>query len=167
MAGRRSAARCYAVLALYQWQVSGQSPDEIASHFFDDPAWIDAVAEGLADDVDQAKTGAGVARAYDMQLFDQLLRGVPDQLEAIDAELAPVLDRSIQRIDPVERAILRVGVYELKFSPELPPRVVINEAVDLAKLLGAEKGHRYINGVLDKVARRVRGQELRGERPPS
>jgi len=167
MAGRRSAARCYAVLALYQWQVSGQSPDEIASHFFDDPAWIDAVAEGLADDVDQAKTGAGVARAYDMQLFDQLLRGVPDQLEAIDAELAPVLDRSIQRIDPVERAILRVGVYELKFSPELPPRVVINEAVDLAKLLGAEKGHRYINGVLDKVARRVRGQELRGERPSS
>jgi len=167
MAGRRSAARCYAVLALYQWQVSGQSPDEIASHFFDDPAWIDAVAEGLADDVDQAKTGAGVARAYDMQLFDQLLRGVPDHLEAIDAELAPVLDRSIQRIDPVERAILRVGVYELKFSPELPPRVVINEAVDLAKLLGAEKGHRYINGVLDKVARRVRGQELRGERPSS
>jgi N utilization substance protein B len=166
MAGRRSAARRYAVLALYQWQVSGLSPAEIASHFFDDPAWIDAVAEGMVEEADQPKkAGAGAARAYDMQLFDQLLRGVPEQLEAIDAELAPVLDRSIQHIDPVERAILRVGVYELKFSPELPLRVVINEAVDLAKLFGAEQGHRYINGVLDKVARRVRGQEMRGDRP--
>jgi N utilization substance protein B len=165
MVSRRSAARRYAVLALYQWQLSGHSPAEIAGHFFDDPAWIEAVAEGmvedLAQDPDQNQAGNPKPRAYDAQLFDQLLRGVPEQLEAIDAALGPVLDRSIKSIDPVERAILRVGVYELLFSPELPVRVVINEAIDLAKLLGAEKGHRYINGVLDKVARRVRADELK------
>ncbi len=161
MVSRRSAARRYAVLALYQWQVSGQSPAEIVGHFFDDPAWIDAVAEGMVEDFAQGQAGKPKPLAYDAQLFDQLLRGVPEQLEAVDAELEPFLDRSIKSIDPVERAILRVGAYELKFSPELPARVVINEAIDLAKLLGAEKGHRYINGVLDRVARQLRADEFR------
>lgn len=161
MVGRRSAARRYAVLALYQWQVSGQSPAEIASHFFDDPAWIEAVAEGMVEEQDQDPSGNGAPRAYDSQLFDQLLRGVPEQLDTIDAALAPVLDRAIRSIDPVERAILRVGVYEMLYASDLPVRVIINEAIDLAKLLGAEKGHRYINGVLDRVARRVRAAELK------
>jgi N utilization substance protein B len=174
MAGRRSEARRYAVLALYQWQVSGLPPVEIERQFFDDPAWIGAVADALAEDSEDAarasqRTAAATPdrREFDLALFAQLLRGVPEQADAIDEALTPVLDRSLQSLDPVERAILRVGTYELLFSPELPVRVVINEAIELAKTFGAEQGHRYVNGVLDKVARRVRASEVgtRGARP--
>jgi len=158
MAGRRNDARRYAVLALYQWQVSGLSPEEVARHFFDDPAWIEAVAEGLIEDLD---TGvAPAAGRYDAQLFSQLLRGVTDRADDIDDALRPLVDRALRSIDPVERAILRIGAYELLYSPELPIGVVINEAVELAKVFGAEKGHRYVNGVLDKLARQVRRDEL-------
>ena len=164
MAGRRTEARHYAVLALYQWQVSGLSPDEIARHFFDDPAWMDAVAEGLNEDVGnggQQPPKPGTAkRSYDAQLFDQLLRGVVERADDIDDALRSLVDRSLTSIDPVERAILRIGAYELLFSPDLPVGVIINEAVDLAKVFGAEQGHRYVNGVLDKLARQVRRAEL-------
>jgi N utilization substance protein B len=160
MRGRRSLARSYAVLALYQWQLTGQDPVEIGRHFFDDPAWVAEVAESLAED-------AGVSSGscdkelppYDPELFKQLLYGVPACLKGLDARLQPALDRPIERVDPVERAILRAGAYELLYIPSVPYRVVINEAVDLAKLLGAEQGHRYVNGVLDRLARSVRGAE--------
>ncbi len=158
MAGRRTEARRYAVLALYQWQVGGLSPDEIARHFFDDPAWVSAVAEGLIEDLDAA--AALSAGKYDAQLFNTLLRGVPERADEIDDALRPLVDRALRSIDPVERAILRVGAYELLYSPELPVGVIINEAVELAKVFGAEKGHRYVNGVLDKLARQVRRDEL-------
>ncbi len=179
MAGRRSEARRYAVLALYQWQVSGQTPAEIAGHFFDDPAWMEALAEGMSEDwaeggagaADQPGAGrsdtmsdkpgvASSARPYDHQLFDVLLRGVPEKADEIDDALRGNLDRSLQSLDPVERSILRIGTYELLFSPELPVRVVINEAVELAKAFGAEQGHRYVNAVLDRVARSARADEL-------
>ena len=74
----------------------------------------------------------------------------------IDAELDRVLDRPISQVDPVELAILRLGTYEILFSPGIPSRVAINEAVELTKLLGAHEGHRYVNGVLDKIARGAR-----------
>jgi N utilization substance protein B len=168
MASRRSEARRYAVLALYQWQVSGQSPAEIAGHFFDDPAWMEAVAEAMTEHretpADGAAAGRNAARAYDHQLFDSLLRGVPEQADAIDAALRGNLDRSLQSLDPVERSILRIGAYELLFSLELPARVVINEAVELAKAFGAEQGHRYVNAVLDRVAHQQRSHEL-AQRP--
>ncbi|MFP4063534.1 MAG: transcription antitermination factor NusB [Halochromatium sp.] len=186
MAGRRSEARRYAVLALYQWQVSGQSPTEIAGHFFDDPAWMEAIAEGMSEDraEDGAKgaspnrsasaptvvpgsapgsasgSASSSARPYDHQLFNSLLHGVPDKADEIDDALRGNLDRSLQSLDPVERNILRIGTYELLFSPELPVRVVINEAVELAKAFGAEQGHRYVNAVLDRVARAARADEL-------
>lgn len=167
MAGQRSEARRYAVLALYQWQLGGEKPAEIARQFFDDPAWIDALAEGLNEDQTPPRDGAAAPlRRYDMQLFDALLRGVTGQAEAIDEALGEHLDRSPQSLDPVERAILRVGTYELLYSPALPVRVVINEAVELAKVFGAEQGHRYVNAVLDRVARRARADELAG-RPPA
>ena len=195
MAGRRSEARRYAVLALYQWQVSGQSPAEIAGHFFDDPTWMEAIAEGMSEDRDeggaegasckqsasapgpisgsatsQARSGqppstASSARPYDHQLFNSLLHGVPDKADEIDDALRGNLDRSLQSLDPVERSILRIGTYELLFSPELPVRVVINEAVDLAKAFGAEQGHRYVNAVLDRVARSARTDELARKNP--
>ena len=158
MAGRRTEARRYAVLALYQWQVGGLSPDEIARHFFDDPAWIQAVAEGLIEDAD---AGAKVPNGkYDAQLFSRLLNGVVECADEIDDALRPLVDRLLRSIDPVERAILRVGAFEMLYSPELPVGVVINEAIELAKVFGAEKGHRYVNGVLDKLARQVRRDEL-------
>jgi N utilization substance protein B len=160
MRGRRSEARRYAVLAIYQWQVSGETPAVIARHFFDDPAWIDAVADGLAEEQTVERAADAAPRVYDMKLFDQLLRGIPERVDDIDDALKAAVDRSLRSIDPVELAILRVGVYELLYSPELPVRVILNEAIDLAKTFGAEQGHRYVNGVLDRVAKRVRAAEL-------
>jgi N utilization substance protein B len=160
MIGRRRQARRLAVLALYQWQVTGQDPAEIGCHYFDDPVWIDEVAESLVDLADQPGAGDSEVRAYDRELFKQLLYGVPARLKEVDARLESALDRPIERVDPVERAILRAAAYELLFSPSLPYRVVINEAVDLAKQLGAEQGHRYVNGVLDRLARSARGGEM-------
>jgi len=78
---------------------------------------------------------------------------VPARLEGLDAQLGSALDRPIERVDPVERAILRAGTYELLYSPSVPPAAAINEAVDLAKSIGAEQGLRYVNRVLDRVAR--------------
>lgn len=164
MASRRSQARRYAMLALYQWQVSGQNPAEIGRHFFDDPIWMGEVADSLALAVEDGIPRDPAERVYDHDLFDQLLKGVPRQVKEIDALLQPLLDRRIDHVDPVERAILRLGVYELLYCPEMPFRVVINEAVDLAKGFGAEQGHRYVNGVLDKIARQVRQAEMAGGR---
>lgn len=160
MGGRRSQARLYAVLALYQWQLTGQDPVEIGGHYSDDRAWVSEVAESLVDVTDAPSSGGKEDRAYDRELFQQLLYGVSARLTEVDARLEQALDRPIERVDPVERAILRAGTYELLYSPSVPYRVVINEAVDLAKLLGAEKGHRYVNGVLDRLARDARSGEM-------
>jgi len=181
MAGRRSEARRYAVLALYQWQVSAQTPAEIASHFFDDPSWMEAIAEGMSEDPGETPAAASSGkngrssgkpaqqsasvRAYDHQLFNSLLREIPEKADEIDDALRGNLDRSLQSLDPVERSILRIGTYELLYSHELPVRVVINEAVELAKAFGAEQGHRYVNAVLDRVARSARADELARKTP--
>jgi len=166
MSGRRGLARRYAVLALYQWQLTGQDPVEIGHHFFEDPGWVGEVTDSLLDVTDTSSdSNDGHRRPYDQELFKQLLYGVPARLTELDAELQQALDRPIERVDPVERAILRAGAYELLYSPVVPYRVVINEAVDLAKLLGAEQGHRYVNGVLDRIARNVRRGEMDADAP--
>ena len=85
---------------------------------------------------------------------------MPQELEQLDACLAEVTDRGIEEIDPVERAVLRIGTYELLHHPEVPYRVIINEGVELTKLFGAEQGHRFINGILDKLAGRLRAEEV-------
>lgn len=151
------------MLALYQWQLTGQDPVEIGRHFFDDPAWVGEVAESMVDVADFPDAAAREGLAHDRELFQQLLHGVPAQLKELDTCLQTALDRPIERVDPVERAILRAGTYELLYSPAVPYRVVINEAVDLAKLLGAEKGHRFVNGVLDRIARSARAAESPGD----
>jgi len=160
MGGHRSRARRYAVLALYQWQLTGEDPVEIGCHFLADSAWIGEITAAFADRADTPDAGEKQGQTYDQELFRQLLYGIPARLEAVDACLQPALDRPIERVDPVERAILRVGTYELLYSPSIPYRVVINEAVDVTKLLGAEQGHRYVNGVLDRIARDVRAGEI-------
>jgi N utilization substance protein B len=101
----------------------------------------------------------------DLEYFEDLVRGVDTHRAELDAALAPLLDREIEQVDPIERAALRLGAYELKCRPDVPYRVVLNEAVELAKRFGAEHGHTYVNGVLDKLAREWRGTEAgaRGE----
>ena len=134
----RHAARRLAVQSLYQWQLTGDNPKDILAQF---------------------KEGRPLGEA-DVSYFRELLLGVPEHAQAIDAILSPYLDRPMERVDPVERAILRLAAYEMMNRLDIPYRVVINEAVDLAKVFGAEQGHRFINGVLDKAVRQLRAVEI-------
>lgn len=138
----RHAARRLAVQSLYQWQLTGDHPKDILAQFKEERPLGDA----------------------DMDYFRELLLGVPEHLQTIDAAIAPYLDRPLDRVDPVERAILRLAGYEMMQRLDVPYRVVINEAVDLAKVFGAEQGHRFINGVLDKAVRQLRTAETGGMR---
>lgn len=140
-------------MALYQWRLTGEDPMAIKRHLLDDPEWFDAIAASLAGLDEDAELDRAERFKLDMALLDQLLAGVPAHIEAIDIALDRVLDRPISQVDPVELAILRLGAFEILFAPSIPARVAINEAVELTKLLGAHAGHKYVNGVLDKVAR--------------
>lgn len=130
----RRRARQAALQALYQWQMTGQPSHEIVAQFSAD--------KGLE----------GADRDY----FVALLEGVQTHVEDLDARLAPILDRPVAQLDPVARAILRLGAYELAHREDVPWRVVVNEGVELAHVFGAEQSHRYVNGILDKLARLVR-----------
>ena len=142
MSRQRSRSRSLAIQALYQWQMAGQDIGVIVDHFL------------LEQDV----------KKFDSDYFSELVKGVPARLGELDGALASCVDRPLESVDPVERAILRVGAYELIEHPEIPYRVVINEAVELAKTFGAEQGHRYVNGVLDKAARALRPLEAAARR---
>jgi N utilization substance protein B len=139
MSRKRSQARHHAVQALYQWQMTGDDVAGIVNQF-------------LIEYRDSE---------FDAGYFRELMTGVTGNLERLDQALGPYLDRVINSVDPVERAILRLGAFELADKPEIPYRVVINEAVELAKVFGAEQGHRYINGVLDKLAQQLRAIEIK------
>ena len=97
----------------------------------------------------------------DEAYFKQLLDGVIGKTSELDSEISTFIDRKIEELSPVEHAILRISSYELMFDPSIPYRVAINEGVELAKLYGGVDGHKYINGVLDKVAASARPQEFR------
>ncbi|MFC0711953.1 transcription antitermination factor NusB [Azorhizophilus paspali] len=139
VAARRQ-ARVLAMQALYQWHVAGQSLNEIEAQFRVDNDF------------------ATVDGAY----FHEILHGVPRQKTELDAAFAPLLDRPLAEVDPVELAILRLSTYELSNRPDVPYRVVINEGIELAKVFGATDGHKFVNGVLDKLAPRLRAAEIRG-----
>ncbi len=159
MSGRRSQARRYAVLALYQWQITGLAPADIVRHFFDDPAWMQVVAEGLG--LHKGEQQSVADALYDMALFQELVRGVPEQVENLDRQLQTVLDRPLIQVTPVDLAILRLGVYELAHSLRIPFRAILNEAVELAKEFGStDDSHRYVNGILDRLARTLRPEEF-------
>jgi len=143
MSRARSNARRCAVQALYQWQMTGQDLMEIETQFLSDPV-----------------NTKQLEQAY----FTALLHGVPAQLAALDAYIVEFTDRTVERLDLVERAILRLCTYELIHKPGVPYRVVINEGVELAKTFGGDKSHRYINGVLDKLAHKIRTTEIRGKK---
>ncbi len=133
----RRKARRLAVQALYQWQIADTRVGEIELQF--------------REDNDMTKV--------DGDYFHELLHGVPGNLAAIDGALRPVLDRPLEEVDPIERALLRLATYEFQHRLDVPYRVVINEALELAKTFGAEEGFKYVNGVLDKVARSTRPVE--------
>jgi N utilization substance protein B len=137
MSSKRTKARHHAVQAIYQWQMAGHDVSEVENQILE------------SEDT----------KSFEVDYFKDLLHGVPANLDELDAGLKGCVDRSIDSVDPVERAILRLGAYEMMHHPEVPYRVVINEAVELAKVFGAEQGHKYVNGVLDKLARKVRKAE--------
>ena len=95
----------------------------------------------------------------DLDYFEDLLHGVEHNVAALDAALRPHLDREVEQVDPIERAVLRLAAYELKFRPDVPYRVVLNEAIEVTKRFGADHGHTYVNGVLDKLAGDLRALE--------
>jgi N utilization substance protein B len=133
----RTRARRRAVQALYAWELGGNPMRKVIDDF-------------------RSEQDMQIA---DLEYFEDLLRGVEAHRAELDAGLAPLLDRDIERVDPIERAILRVSAYELKFRLDVPYRVVLNEAVEVAKRFGAEQGHTYVNGVLDKLAHAWRAVE--------
>ncbi|MFA6120127.1 MAG: transcription antitermination factor NusB [Sideroxydans sp.] len=100
---------------------------------------------------------------YDLELFSSLLRGVIAESENLAEQLTPHLDRPVKELSPVEYSVLLLGAYELIHQAEVPYRVVINEAVELAKTFGGSDGHKFVNGVLDKLAAQVRAAEVKAK----
>ncbi len=133
----RARARRLVMQALYQWDLSGSALHDIRGQFL------------------SSEEMAGADRDYFTELFNQVTKQVAD----LDDCIGEFTDRPVHRLDPVERAILRIGTCELMYRPEIPYRVAINEAVQLAKKFGATDGHAYINGVLDRVAQKLRAGE--------
>lgn len=133
----RSKARRAAVQALYQALVNNEAPQKDT---------LDFVTAEYADKIDS-------------KYFTTLIEGTIEHREAIDAELSQAVDRSLDSVDPVEISVLRLATFEFMQLPEIPYRVVLNEAVELAKSFGGEQGHKYVNGVLDKIGARLRQHE--------
>jgi transcription antitermination protein NusB len=138
----RSYARRLAMQALYQWQMTGQTFTEILAQFIER---------------DEYKT---VDAAY----FRELLSNGIEQQQALAAHIGQYADRPWEQLDPIERAVLLIGMYELNSRLDVPYRVVVNEAVELTKQFGATDGYKYINALLDRVARDVRAAERQAPR---
>ncbi|WP_313172353.1 transcription antitermination factor NusB [Stenotrophomonas sp.] len=126
----RSRARRRALQAIYAWQISGGNAESLLAQFAHEQAHEIA----------------------DLAYFESLLRGVLDNRRDLDEALAPFVDRAVEEVDAIERAVLRVAAYELRYRQDVPYRVVINEAIETAKRFGSEHGHTYVNGVLDRAA---------------
>ncbi len=144
MSNPKTNARKAAVQAIYQWQITGQNLNLIEQYFIDEQFFSE---------------GEEVQRAY----FSELFHGVPQNLIAIDELLTGFVDREVDAVDPVERAVLRLATYELLHAEETPYKVIINEAINLAKDFGADGSHRYVNGILDKVAQKQRPNEIKAK----
>jgi N utilization substance protein B len=134
----RRRARELALQGIYQWRLTGDAVSMIEK---------------------QIREEKGTGR-YDAEFFTALLKGVLGQHTILESAVLKHLDRKLEELSPVEFAVLLLGAYEISFHPEIPYRVVINEAVELAKTFGGTDGHKYVNGVLDKLAAEVRAVEV-------
>lgn len=134
----RHKARRLAVQAIYQWQMSATPVHEIVQQFL------------------MEKNNA----TFDRDYFIDLLNGVVNHCDQLDALLAPFMSRTIHEVDPIERAVLRLSTFEFVYCLQIPYKVVINEALELTKLFGTQEGFKFVNGVLDKVAQQVRENEI-------
>jgi len=128
----RHAARQHIVQALYQWQMTAYSVEKIEFQFLTEK------------EMEMEKA--------DIPYFKRLLYGILEKIGFLDDSIVPFLDRDFEQLDPIERSILWLGCYELHFCMDVPWRVVINESVELAKIFGATESHKYVNGILDKLA---------------
>ncbi len=135
----RIKARRNTVQALYEWFMTGKDVEDV-------------IAEFESDEHKLAKA--------DIAYFKDLLTGTIKNNDNLDTRIMNLLDRPVDELDAIERAILHIGCYELEHHLDIPWRVVVNESIELAKLFGAEESHKYINGVLDKVARELRSTEI-------
>ena len=138
----RRHARQYALQAMYQWQISSAPIDEIELDF-------------LVHHIKQ-KT--------DVDYFKELIHGIPKSCDTLDHHMIPFLSRPIDELDPIELAILRLGIYELVNRLDVPYRVVINEALELTKKFGSVEGYKFVNGILDQTARTLRTDEIKADK---
>ncbi|MDX8400187.1 MAG: transcription antitermination factor NusB [Gallionellaceae bacterium] len=134
----RHRARELALQGIYQWRMAGTSITQIEKSTRDERS----------------------LGRYDVELFVRLLRGAVDQHEALSTHITPHLDRELNELSPIEFSVLLLSTFELVNLPEVPYRVVINEGVELAKTFGGSDGHKYVNGVLDKLAAKLRAVEI-------
>jgi len=134
----RSRARRYVVQALYEWQVSGNAPTDIEQQFLIEHH----------------------TRKFDRAYFKELLIGVCEQVEELDAQITPLSERPFKEVDLVEKGILRLGCFELKNRIDIPYRVVINEAIELTKTFGSDQAYKFVNGTMDKLAATLRKIEV-------
>ncbi|PTQ87538.1 transcription antitermination factor NusB [Agitococcus lubricus] len=137
----RHKARKFALQGLYEWQLSGNPPFEIEARYRVENAM----------------------HKVDLAYFHELLHQVVGRVHELDPVFEPLLDRKLQQLDPIERNIIRMGCYELKHHIEIPYRVVLNEAVELAKEFGATDSYKFVNSILDEVAKSVRSVERQAE----
>ena len=133
IAARRRARR-FALQALYQWYFNPELPEKIAGQFLEQAAMA----------------------SVDVTFFEELLLGIVNEHLQLDQSMQSTLSQSLSTVQPVELCILRIGVYELKHFPEIPSRVIVNEAIELAKAFGAPGAHKYVNGALHHLANEYR-----------
>jgi len=138
----RSRSRRRALQAVYAMQMSGGKVDDIIEQFAHEQAH----------------------EVADLEYFHDLVRGVAEHYRELDVALLPFLDRGIEEVDPIERAMLRISAYELQHRIDVPYRVIIDEALKAVKRFGSEHGHTYVNGVLDHAAAEWRAVEIQGSR---
>lgn len=139
---RRRIAREFILQGIYQWRVAG----------------------GSASFIEQQLRESEEFKHVDEKHFTQVLHGVIERAEELEEAIQPCLDRSMKELSPVEFAILFLSTYELMHHPEIPYRAIINEAIELARTFGGSDGHKYVNGVLDKLAVRLREVEVREQK---
>jgi N utilization substance protein B len=161
MSEARHAARALALQGLYEVLLAGHDPEDIRRGVLNGLAraepWTGPEREGY-------ETASACGPEPDRAYFEALWSGLLRERAALETEIAPFLDRPLERVSPVEHALLLIGAFELAHRPDIPYRVVIDEAVELARSFGGTDGHRYVNGVLDRLAGQLRPAEQAAHR---